>query len=170
MNEMTPPALTPKDYATDQEVRWCPGCGDYAILKAVLKTLADLQALGCRTSVDDFGTGYSSLQYLQRLPIDEVKIDRSFVADVLSNENSAAIVRSVTTLIRDLGHEVVAEGVEDAETLELLRSFGCDVIQGYHISRPMPVDDFRSWMARSRGARRPKADTHRSGGTRTAGG
>lgn len=114
-------------------------------IEAAIANLEALRRLGCRTSVDDFGTGYASLQYLQRLPIDEVKIDQSFVTDATINPDSAAIVQSTTRLIRDLGKEVVAEGVEDQATLELLRAIGCNTIQGYHISRPVEVEAFRRW-------------------------
>ena len=85
-------------------------------LKAAITTLSALQELGCRTSADDFGTGYASLQYLQQLPLDEVKIDQSFIIGCLDNPNDQAIVRSTTHLIHELGLEVVAEGVEDVAT------------------------------------------------------
>ncbi|MGB5756112.1 MAG: EAL domain-containing protein [Acidimicrobiales bacterium] len=113
-------------------------------------TLAALRELGCPTSVDDFGTGFASLQYLQRLPIDEVKIDQSFIRNATSNTESAAIVRSTTRLVQDLGKVVVAEGVEDEQTLELLAGIGCDKIQGYFISRPLDVDSFVTWTKNHR--------------------
>ncbi len=111
-------------------------------IDAAIENLAALRQLGCRTSADDFGTGYASLRYLQRLPLDEVKIDRSFVAGSATNENDAAIVRSTTRLLQDLGLAVVAEGVEDLPTLNLIRDIGCDAVQGFLVSRPVPVDDF----------------------------
>ena len=99
-----------------------------------------IAALGVRISIDDYGTGYSSLGYLHRLPIHALKIDRLFVRDMVGNEHDAIIVRSTIALAHSLGLKVVAEGVEDATTQELLRSMGCDQIQGYHLSRPMPPD------------------------------
>lgn len=114
-------------------------------LKAAIATLAALQDLGCQTSADDFGTGYASLQYLQQLPLDEVKIDQSFVAGCVANANDEAIVRSVTHLIHDLGLRVVAEGIEDSPTLDLIRELGCDLLQGYFLSRPLPFDAFLSY-------------------------
>ncbi len=106
------------------------------------QNLARFRELGCRTSVDDFGTGYSSLSFLRRLPIDEVKLDRSFVAGSTLNANDEAIVRATIRLVHDLGLEVVAEGVEDNRTVDLLRSLSCDRFQGYLVSRPVPYDDF----------------------------
>lgn len=120
-------------------------------LEMAITTLAAIRQLGCRTAIDDFGTGFASLQYLQRLPIDEVKIDQSFINDVATNPESAAIVRSTTRLMQDLGKSVVAEGVEDQATLDLLTTLGCDVAQGYHISRPIDVAAFVEWAGVHRG-------------------
>ena len=92
-------------------------------------------------SIDDFGTGYSSLSYLKKLSVSEVKIDKSFVSDMVNDENDANIVKSVIDLVHNLGHIVVAEGVEDAETLEQLRIFGCDQAQGYLFSKAVPVNE-----------------------------
>jgi diguanylate cyclase len=111
---------------------------------AVLRQLRDL---GVRISVDDYGTGYSSLAYLGRLPIDELKIDRAFILDLLTSEANAAIVRSTIGLGHDLGLAVVAEGVEDQATWDVLAEFGCDVIQGYFASRPLPAADLERWLA-----------------------
>jgi EAL domain-containing protein (putative c-di-GMP-specific phosphodiesterase class I) len=94
-----------------------------------------------RLSVDDFGTGYSSLAYLKRLLVDEVKLDKSFVLNMTGDADDAAIVRSTIELAHNLGLQLVAEGVEDQETLELLATLGCDLVQGYHLARPMPPDD-----------------------------
>ena len=121
-------------------------------IDTAIATLAALRDLGCRTSVDDFGTGFASLQYLQRLPVDEVKIDQSFVREATTDPQSAAIVRSTTRLVQDLGRSVVAEGVEDEETLDLLASMGCDVVQGYLISRPLDIDAFVEWASNYRPA------------------
>jgi diguanylate cyclase (GGDEF)-like protein len=104
--------------------------------------LTHLHELGIRLSVDDFGTGHSSLANLKRLPIDELKIDRSFVTPMLLDESDLIIVRSTINLGHDLGLEVVAEGVENEPTLAKLAEFGCDVVQGYHLGRPLPPDAF----------------------------
>ncbi len=103
---------------------------------------------GFKLSIDDFGTGYSSLAYLRRLPVQELKIDKSFVMGMQAGEGDAMIVRSTIDLAHNLGLSVVAEGVENAAILERLRMLACDEAQGYHISRPLPVDDFLAWHAR----------------------
>jgi diguanylate cyclase (GGDEF)-like protein len=103
------------------------------------EVLDRLRALGVRLSLDDFGTGHSSLWYLKRLPLDEVKIDRSFVSGMVEDENDAVIVRSTIDLARNLGLKVVAEGVETAEIMGELAALNCDVAQGFHISRPVPA-------------------------------
>ena len=108
--------------------------------------LHDLRTLGVRLSVDDFGTGYSSLSYLQRLPVQEVKIDRSFVAGLDAAPENFAIVRAIIDLGRTLGLEVVAEGVEDEATWDVLEGLGCDLVQGWHLARAMPVDELLPWL------------------------
>ena len=108
--------------------------------------LGRLSQLGVSISVDDFGTGYSSLSYLKRLPATEVKIDRSFVAGMLTNDSDRAIVRSTVDLARNLGLRAVAEGVEDRATWDELSSLGCDYAQGYFVSPPLPVDELRAWL------------------------
>jgi EAL domain-containing protein (putative c-di-GMP-specific phosphodiesterase class I) len=105
-----------------------------------------LRALGVRLSLDDFGTGRSSLAYLKRLPLDEVKIDRSFVSGMTEDENDAVIVRSTIDLARNLGLSVVAEGVESAAIMAELERLRCDIAQGYHLSRPVPSDDLTAWL------------------------
>ena len=108
--------------------------------EAAIAVLWGLRRIGVRLSVDDFGTGYSSLAYLKRLPVDEVKLDKSFVLNMTADPHDAAIVRSTIELAHNLGLQLVAEGVEDQETLELLAALGCDLVQGYHLARPMPAD------------------------------
>jgi diguanylate cyclase (GGDEF)-like protein len=111
------------------------------------QVMAGLRRLGVRLSIDDYGTGYSSLSYLRALPVDELKLDRSFVSHLTSDERAAAIVRSTLQLSLDLDMSMVVEGVEDAATLAALRAWGCDYAQGYHIARPMPADLFMRWLA-----------------------
>jgi len=110
------------------------------------RTLQRLYATGVQISVDDFGTGYSSLTYLKRLPVQEIKIDKSFVVDMATNRDGAAIVRSTIDLGHTLGLKVVAEGVEDEETEALLREYGCDFIQGFHIARPAAAGLLGPWL------------------------
>ncbi len=109
-------------------------------------TLNQLSDMGVHISIDDFGTGFSSLAYLKRLPVDELKVDKSFVIGMLNNENDGIIVRSTIDLARNLGLEIIAEGVEDIRTLEHLHALGCNTIQGYYISKPIPVAEFESWF------------------------
>ena len=121
--------------------------------EAALATLEQLKALGVRISMDDFGTGYSSLSYFRMFPFDKVKIDRSFVHDMVGNSQAQAIIRSVIGLGHGLGVPVVAEGVETPEQLEALRAEGCDQVQGYLISRPNPISHFEGVvLARDGGA------------------
>ena len=103
-----------------------------------------LKRLGVRFALDDFGTGYSSLGYLKRLPVDELKIDRSFVSDVIDDANDAALVETIMTMARHIGLEVVAEGVETAEVVDYLGERGCAVFQGYYFGRPCAADEFYS--------------------------
>jgi diguanylate cyclase (GGDEF)-like protein len=110
-----------------------------------LAIVTRLSELGVRLSVDDFGTGYSSLANLRRLPINELKIDRSFVSPMLRDESDLIIVRSTINLGHDLGLRVIAEGVEDEPTLDRLAELGCDRAQGYFLSRPLPPDAFTAW-------------------------
>ena len=105
-----------------------------------------LSGMGVRIAIDDFGTGYSSLAWLKRFPVDEIKVDRSFVTDLVDDESDAAIVRSTIELGRSLGVVVVAEGVETAEVLERLADYGCDVVQGYLVSRPVPAAQLVTWL------------------------
>ncbi len=118
------------------------------------QVMAGLRRLGVRLSVDDYGTGYSSLAYLRALPVDELKLDRSFVSSLTTDAKAAAIVRSTLQLSRDLGMTMVVEGVEDAAALAALRAWNCDVAQGFHIARPMPAADLLPWL-RSRAVAEP---------------
>jgi diguanylate cyclase (GGDEF)-like protein/PAS domain S-box-containing protein len=121
--------------------------------------LERLSAMGVRLSIDDFGTGYSSLAYLKRLPVDEIKIDRSFVMNMDQDEDDATIVRSTIDLGRNLGLEVVAEGVETEAIWDQLDNLGCTVAQGYYLSRPVPAEDLRAWvMERRSDAEAPSAN------------
>jgi EAL domain-containing protein (putative c-di-GMP-specific phosphodiesterase class I) len=105
------------------------------------KVLEAINELDVRIAMDDFGTGYSSLAYLQRLPIDVLKIDRSFIAPMLEDRDSVAIVRAVLGLASALGMSTTAEGVETGELVETLVGLGCDVAQGYFFARPLPADE-----------------------------
>jgi EAL domain-containing protein (putative c-di-GMP-specific phosphodiesterase class I) len=121
-----------------------------------LPVLRGLHGLGVRIAVDDFGTGYSSLAYLRRLPVDEVKIDKSFVLGLASDLGDLAVVRAIVELGHSLGLNVVAEGVEQDATRDQLLEMGCDVAQGYLISRPLGRDRFDAWLA-ARTVRAPGA-------------
>lgn len=112
-----------------------------------LQIIDRIHQLGVRFAIDDFGTGYSSLSYLKRLPIETLKIDRSFVGEMLSDEQDKVIVQSTLGLAHSFGLKVVAEGVEDAETLVALKELSCEEAQGFHISRPLPIDEFNTWLA-----------------------
>jgi diguanylate cyclase len=113
-----------------------------------LDVLARLGELGISFALDDFGTGYSSLAYLKRLPVDELKIDKSFVMDMTTDADDATIVRSTVELARNLGLRVVAEGVETAEHWRELSRFGCHTAQGYYLSRPLPAGQLTHWLTR----------------------
>jgi diguanylate cyclase len=109
-----------------------------------MQVLAELRGIGVQLALDDFGTGWSSLTHLQRMPVHEIKIDRSFVAAMATEANSAAIVSSTVDLAHALGLRVVAEGIEDEATWRRLRAVGCDAAQGYHLSRPLPAGEFET--------------------------
>lgn len=111
--------------------------------RAIVDVLEALHEMGVRISIDDFGTGFSSLTHLRRLPVQEIKIDQSFISGMLDRENDYIIARSIIDLAHNLGHSVVAEGVEDTATLALLRSLGCDVAQGFLFARPGPPERIR---------------------------
>ena len=111
-----------------------------------LSILTELDRMGVTLAIDDFGTGYSSLAYLKRLPVDELKIDKSFVMDMEANENDAVIVRSTIDLAHNLGLRVTAEGVENRDAWDTLSILGCDCSQGYFMGRPMPIDKLEDWL------------------------
>ncbi len=133
-----------------------PNCIDLEItenivmtdLSSAMKTIVTLQNMGVKVSIDDFGTGYSSLSYLRALPIDKIKIDRSFVNEVARNDSDLTIVKSMIELSHALGKRVLAEGVETVEQLNLLKSLGCDAVQGYFISRPVPEQTLAKYLQR----------------------
>jgi diguanylate cyclase (GGDEF)-like protein len=112
-----------------------------------VETLSKLDAMGVKLAIDDFGTGFSSLAYLKQLPVDELKIDKSFIIDMHKDENDEVIVRSTIELAHNLGLNVVAEGVENAATYRLLQQFGCDAAQGYFLSPPLKVAHLEKWLA-----------------------
>ena len=114
-----------------------------------LGTLRRIDALDVQIAIDDFGTGFSSLAYLKKLPVDELKIDRAFVMNMLTDRDDAMIVRSTVELAHNLGLRVVAEGVEDEGIVDALRQIGCDVAQGYFASRPLPADALATWLQTS---------------------
>ena len=111
-----------------------------------LEVLGRLDKMGVQVAIDDFGTGYSSMAHLKHLPVHELKIDRSFVSQMTSSASDAVIVRTTIDLGRNLGLRVVAEGVEDAITWQELDALGCNAIQGYYVSRPIPAEDLTSWL------------------------
>jgi EAL domain-containing protein (putative c-di-GMP-specific phosphodiesterase class I) len=102
--------------------------------------------MGLRLSIDDFGTGYSSLAYLKRMPVDEIKIDKSFVMGMTQDRDDEVIVRSTIDLGHNMGLKVVAEGVENDEILSKLREWKCDMAQGYLLSRPLPAKKLEEWL------------------------
>ncbi|MDE2377208.1 EAL domain-containing protein [Bradyrhizobium sp.] len=114
------------------------------------ESIATLKAMGCGISLDDFGTGYSSLSHVHRLPLDKIKVDRSFVADVNANPVSHKIIKSLTGLCADMEIACVVEGVETHDQLDSLRRLGCDYIQGYYFAKPMPVAAVSDYLARER--------------------
>ncbi len=111
----------------------------------VTKVVSDLKRSGISLSIDDFGTGYSSLAYLRKFPAREIKIDKSFVLEMLNNEDSAIIVKSTIDLAHNIGRLVVAEGVENHDTYVMLKRFGCDFLQGFFFSKGLPTDEFLEW-------------------------
>ncbi|MCL2718376.1 MAG: bifunctional diguanylate cyclase/phosphodiesterase [Lachnospiraceae bacterium] len=116
-------------------------------MEHMTKCLKELRDLGIKVSLDDFGTGYSSLSYLKRIPLDNLKIDREFLLDVAENASSAAILRTIISLARDLNLSITAEGVETIEQLSLLEEYGCDLLQGFYFSKPVLPGQIDSFLA-----------------------
>lgn len=114
--------------------------------KKSLEILNEFHALGFGVSIDDFGTGYSSLAYLKNLPADEIKIDKSFVMNMANDKKDESIVKAAVDLAHNLDLKIVAEGVEDEETLDMLSEMGCDYAQGYYLAKPMPSEELLLWM------------------------
>jgi len=112
-----------------------------------IRTLGRIQSMGLQTSLDDFGTGYSSLNYLMQLPLDKLKIDRSFIVNMDKGEKGIAIVSAIIAMAHSLSLEVIAEGVEDESHIQLLRKMRCDIVQGYYIARPMPAAEFEQLLS-----------------------
>jgi diguanylate cyclase (GGDEF)-like protein len=115
-----------------------------------MEMLTKLHRMGVKISVDDFGTGYSSLAYLKKLPVTDIKIDKSFVMDMNRDSNDAVIVHSTIDLAHNMGLSVIAEGVENQEVLDMLMDLGCDVAQGYYFCKPQEAENIRTWLQQSR--------------------
>ena len=114
-----------------------------------LLILSTLNHVGVKLSIDDFGTGHSSLAYIKKLPVHEIKIDRSFVMDMDKDKDDSIIVKTTVNMCHDLGYEVVAEGVETLASCDSLKEMGCDYLQGYYLARPLPFDDLLTWLEKS---------------------
>ncbi|WP_413700507.1 EAL domain-containing protein [Psychromonas sp. KJ10-10] len=112
----------------------------------VMKIMDYIKQQGLKLSIDDFGTGYSSLSYLKRFPLDELKVDRSFIIEVPSKKDDCAIVKAIIAMAHSLELSVVAEGVEEQNQLEFLKEVGCDIIQGFYFSKPLVADEFEQYV------------------------
>jgi EAL domain-containing protein (putative c-di-GMP-specific phosphodiesterase class I) len=117
---------------------------DLTIARPVLR---DLSKYGVGIHIDDFGTGYSSLSYLAELPVQTLKIDQSFVARLTESETNARVVQAVIALGKAMGLDVIAEGVETQQQMEMVRTFGADLVQGFLVAKPLPAEEFRRWCA-----------------------
>ena len=133
-------------------------------MRAAAREIAGAQELGIKVALDDFGTGHSSLTLLRSLPIDRVKIDQTFVRELGHDARATAIIRSVVTLAKDLGLEVVAEGVETPDQAQELAELGCQFAQGYLWARAMPLEDLRERLHAQRGPNPLVGDLHGVGG------
>ena len=118
-------------------------------INRTVEVLDKLSQMGVKLAIDDYGTGFSSLSYLKKFTVDFLKIDKSFVIGMINDLHDASIVRSTIELAHNIGLKVVAEGVEDNETLTLLASMGCEIAQGYYFSRPLSVFELPRWMKNS---------------------
>lgn len=114
-------------------------------IENILQTVRNLKELGIQLSIDDFGTGYSSLSYLKRFAVDKLKIDQSFIRDILSNQEDAVIVKTIIQMAKNLNLKTIAEGVENEQVLALINSYGCDEVQGYHFAKPMEATEFENY-------------------------
>lgn len=154
IRQLRQPRLAERIESLLQEHDLHPGSLELELTEGVMMEDADtamaflsrMDQLGIQLSIDDFGTGFSSLGYLKRLPIDKLKIDRSFVCDIETNDSDAAIVRSIVSLGHRLGLKVIAEGVETREQLDFLRLCGCDELQGYYLSPPLSAGDLQTYV------------------------
>jgi diguanylate cyclase (GGDEF)-like protein len=117
--------------------------------ESVMATLHGLNSLGCQLAIDDFGTGFTSLAYLKKLPVNELKIDRTFVMGMIQDDNDAVLVRAIIDLAHNMGRRVVAEGVETLDIQNILEILGCDFAQGNYLSRPIPAHEFERWLSQS---------------------
>jgi EAL domain-containing protein (putative c-di-GMP-specific phosphodiesterase class I) len=111
-----------------------------------LRILTELNAIGVSIAIDDFGTGHSSLAYLKKFPVNTLKIDRSFVIDIMKNDEDKTIVQTIISMAHSLGFNTVAEGVETLEHVKLLQNMNCDQLQGYYFSKPIPKDEFTKFI------------------------
>jgi EAL domain-containing protein (putative c-di-GMP-specific phosphodiesterase class I) len=118
-------------------------------IEETVKTMNALKEIGVHFSLDDFGTGFSSLQYLKRLPLDQLKIDQSFVRDLVVDSNDQAIVRTIIAMAQSLNLDVIAEGVETEQQLLLLQENGCNHYQGYLFGKPVPIEEFEASLRKS---------------------
>lgn len=153
--------------ATDQLILEVTESAMMADPTASLRTLSRLNSTGVKISIDDFGTGYSSLAYLKSLPVNELKIDKSFVMNMVGNEGDAKIVKSVVDLAQNFDLTVVAEGIENQETFDRLATMGCEYAQGFYMGHPMPIDDLVTWIEESPWGRR--SSQHRTSRSRQHG-
>ena len=136
-----------------------------AARERAIELLKELRTIGVRLALDDFGTGYSSLSYLKSFPIDALKIDRSFVAEMLTDHTTASIIEAIISMTRILGLSVIAEGVEDYAQFAFLKRIGCDTVQGFYISSAIPAPAFAKLLATFDGAAFLRGRVRPSSGT-----